>query len=236
VLDVASHDGRFSLGALLTGAREVVGVDHDPQLVAAATAHFEHQGIDPAGYRFECRDLFTSFLDLGHFDVVLCFGILYHVNDHLHLLSNIAELEPRTVIIDGHVSSHDAAVIELRTPLGESPPPPGSQLEGWPSPAAIEALTATLGWAGDWIDWRAVAGPDDEGIGDYLSGKRRSFVATCPDPIPEETRELAVGLVFEAQQEPRFQWHAITGISRHFGINPQALRVWVRKAEREGRR
>jgi SAM-dependent methyltransferase len=235
VLDLASHDGRFSLAALLTGAREVVGIEHDVQLVDAAAAHMRAHGIDPGRYRFVRRDLFESFMDLGHFDVVFCFGILYHVNDHLHLLSNIAEVEPQTVIIDGHVSSLDGAVIELRTPLGESPPPPGTQLEGWPSPLAVEALTSTLGWSGRWIDWTSAARPDDDGIGDYLSGKRVSYVATCPDPIPPETRDLAVGLVFEAQQEPRFQWQAITGIAKHFGINPQALRMWVRKAEREAR-
>jgi SAM-dependent methyltransferase len=235
VLDLASHDGRFSLAALLTGAREVVGIEHDTQLVDAATAHFAKHGIDPSRYRFVRRDLFESFMDLGHFDVVFCFGILYHVNDHLHLLSNIAEVEPGTVIIDGHISRRDGAVIELRTPLGETPPPPGTQLEGWPTSLAIEALTSTLGWSGRWIDWQQASRPDDDNIADYLSGKRASYVATCPDPIPPDTRDLAVALVFEAQQEPRFQWQAITGISRHFDINPQALRVWVRKAEREAR-
>jgi SAM-dependent methyltransferase len=235
VLDLASHDGRFSLAALLTGAREVVGIEHDTQLVEAAAAHFERHGIEASRYRFVRRDLFESFMDLGHFDVVFCFGILYHVNDHLHLLSNIAEVEPRTVLIDGHVSDLPGAAIELRTPLGESPPPPGTQLEGWPTRLAVEALTSTLGWSGRWIDWPALARPDDDGIGDYLSGKRASYVATCPDPIPPETRELAVSLVFEAQQEPRFQWQAIAGIAKHFEINPQALRVWVRKAERDAR-
>jgi SAM-dependent methyltransferase len=215
VLDLASHDGRFSLAALHTGAREVVG-------------------IDPSRYRFVRRDLFTSFLDLGHFDVVLCFGILYHVNDHFHLLSNIAEVEPKTVLIDSNVSKRDGAVIELQTPRGETPPPPGAQVEGYPTPAAIEALTSSLGWTGRWIDWQTAARPDDDGIGGYLTGRRMSYVATCPDPIPPETRDLAVSLVFDAQQEPRFQWQAVTGIAEHFGINPQALRMWVRKAERDG--
>src|SRR4249919_1385884 len=36
VLDIASHDGRWSLAALATGARSVVGVEARPGLVANA--------------------------------------------------------------------------------------------------------------------------------------------------------------------------------------------------------
>jgi SAM-dependent methyltransferase len=231
VLDVASHDGRFSFAALQTGASEVLGIDHDPELVRHAASHMQAYGIDPARYQFECRDLFPGFADLGQFDVVLCFGILYHVNDHLHLLSNIAEVEPRVVLIDSHVSQLDGAVIELRSPLGQSPPEPGNQIEGYPSRAALDALTSSLGWSCQYLDWGPMAGSD--GVPDYREGRRVSLVATCPDRIPEDIRRLAVDLVFEHQREPRWQWMAIRGISEHFGINPQALRMWVRKAERE---
>lgn len=234
VLDLASHDGRFSFAALHTGASRVVGVEHDPELVRRARATFAAHDVDPDRYRFECRDLFEGFDDLGDIDVVLCFGILYHVNDHHHLLSNIAAVEPRTVLIDTHVSTLDGAVIELQSPLGERPPQPGSAVEGRPSRGAIDALTSTLGWTLRYIDWNEQALPDDRGIDDYLSGGRVSAVATCPPPIDEDVRRQAVQLVFEHQGEPRWQWLAITGISEHFGINPQALRMWVRRAERAG--
>jgi SAM-dependent methyltransferase len=231
VLDVASHDGRFSFAALRTGATEVVGIEHDPELVRHAVSHMQAYGIDPARYRFECRDLFRGFADLGTFDVVLCFGILYHVNDHLHLLSSIAEVEPKVVLIDSHVSQLDGAVIELRSPLGQSPPQPGNQLEGHPTRAALDALISSLGWCGRYLDWSAMAGTD--GLQDYQEGRRVSLLATCPDRIPEDVRRQAVDLVFEFQREPRWQWMAIRGVSEHFGLNPQALRMWVRKAERE---
>ena len=169
MLDLASHDGRFSLAVLLTGAAEVVGIEHDRQLADHAAAHMERHRIDPSRYRFERRDLFQSFLDLGPFDIVLCFGILYHVNDHLHLLSNIAEVEPKTVIIDSNVSKRDGAVIELQTPRGETPPPRARRSRATRHPAAIEALTSTLGWTGRWIDWSTAARPDDAGIDGYSS-------------------------------------------------------------------
>jgi hypothetical protein len=132
VLDVASHDGRFSFAALRTGAREVVGVEHDPELVRHAVSHMEAYGVDPARYRFECRDLFPGFADLGTLDVVLCLGILYHVNEHLHLLSSIAEVEPEVVLIDTHVSQLDGAVIELRSPLGQTRPCRATRSRGTP--------------------------------------------------------------------------------------------------------
>ena len=235
VLDLASHDGRFSFAALHTGAEYVVGVEHDPELVGRAETNFATYGVDPNRFRFVCRDLFESFDDLGQFDVVFCFGILYHVNDHLHLLSSIAALEPSTVLIDTHVSTIPGAVIELRSPLGESPPSPGSSIEGRPSRGAIDALTSTLGWTSTYVDWAAAARADDAGVDDYLAGTRVSVVATCPPPTDAEVRNAAVQMVFEQQGEPRWQWLAITELGEKFDINPQALRAWVRKAEREGR-
>jgi SAM-dependent methyltransferase len=235
VLDLASHDGRFSFAALHAGAERVVGIEHDPELVKRAHENFEEYGIDSSRFRFECRDLYPPFDDLGRFDLVLCFGILYHINDHLTFLSNIAAVEPAHVLIDTHASRHDGAVIELRSPLGASPPPPGSGLEGRPSRGALDALTSTLGWEGRYVDWDIEARPDDGGIDDYLSGTRVSMVATCPDRIDEDVRRQAVALVFAHQTEPRWQWMAVKGISEHFGISPQSLRMWVRKAEREGR-
>jgi SAM-dependent methyltransferase len=235
VLDLASHDGRFTLAAIRAGAREVVGIEHDPELIERANDNFRELGVEPETYQFLCRDLFEGFDDLGRFDVVLCFGILYHVNDHLTLLSNIAAVEPSVVLIDTHVSAHEGAVIELRSPLGVSPPRPGSGIEGHPSRGALEALTSTLGWTGTYVDWAAAAKPDDEGIDDYLSGKRVTMVASCPPPIDEGVRNNAVTLVFQNQQDPQWQWLAITSVSEQFGINAQALRMWVRRAERKGR-
>ena len=66
VLDLASHDGRFSFVALHAGAERVVGIEHDPELVKRAHENFDPAyEIEPSRYRFECRDLFPPFDDLG---------------------------------------------------------------------------------------------------------------------------------------------------------------------------
>jgi hypothetical protein len=52
VLDLARHDGRWSLAALKTGASHVVGIEGRPELVANAKANIEHYGIDDGRCRF----------------------------------------------------------------------------------------------------------------------------------------------------------------------------------------
>ena len=142
------------------------------------------------------------------------------------------------MLIDTHASTprrrgHRAA----EPPRGRAPHgPAGPPSKGHPSRGAIDTLTASprLGGSatstGTW--WRR---PDDTGIDDYLSGRRVSVVADVSGSDRSgRAAPQAVQLVFADQGEPAWQWLAITGISEHFGINPQALRVWVRRAEREG--
>ena len=49
--------------------------------------------------------------------------------------------------------------------------------------------------------------------------------------VPREARERAVRLVFEHEREHPSQWAAITSISAKFGMTPETLRKWVRRAE-----
>jgi len=234
VLDLASHDGRFSFAALQTGAARVVGLEHDVELVQRAEENMAAYGVDPARYDFRVRDLFQPWGD-ERFDVVFCFGILYHVVDHMALLSSITAAEASTLLVDTKVSAVDGAVIELRTALGASPPPVGASFEGYPTRLAVEVMLASLGWSVEAIDWERFGVDDLGGVSDYADGRRASFVARHRGPsIDPETRDLAIRLVFENQKEPRWQWKAVKGIAEHFGIDPQALRFWVHQAELAG--
>lgn len=52
-----------------------------------------------------------------------------------------------------------------------------------------------------------------------------------------ETRERAVRLVWESEEEHGSQWGAIVSISAKVGCTAETLRKWVRQAERDsGRR
>jgi transposase-like protein len=48
---------------------------------------------------------------------------------------------------------------------------------------------------------------------------------------PLEVRERATRMVFEHQGEHDSQWAAICSIAGKFGMTPETLRRWVRRAE-----
>jgi transposase len=51
--------------------------------------------------------------------------------------------------------------------------------------------------------------------------------------FPPELRERAVRLVFEQQDVHESQWAAIVSIAEKMGCSSEALRKWVRQAERD---
>src|SRR4051794_35085751 len=60
VLDLASHDGRYSFAAMKTGAAHVTGVEVRESLVDKALETFAFYGQDPETYRFVCGTSSTS--------------------------------------------------------------------------------------------------------------------------------------------------------------------------------
>ena len=51
--------------------------------------------------------------------------------------------------------------------------------------------------------------------------------------FPAEMRERAVRLVFEQQDQHASQWAAIVSIAEKMGCSSEALRKWVRQAQRD---
>ena len=103
VLDIASHDGRWSLAALECGAKSVVGIEARPDLVAHANSNLEHYGYRSDRYRFILGDV-HEVLNSADFDfdidVVLCLGFLYHTMRYNDLFRGIRRTNARHVIID----------------------------------------------------------------------------------------------------------------------------------------
>ena len=234
VLDLASHDGRFSFAALRAGAARVVGIEHDPRLVQKAEENLAFYDVPRRDYDFIAGDMFEHIRSVESCDIVFCFGILYHINEHMRLLTELAEFDAQTIIFDTNVSLAEGAVIELRSPLAGSPPPVGSQLEGWPSRSALEAMWSSLGWTFDYFDWPGSGLADHSKLGDYAAGRRISAVVTPGTrDTPPEVRAAAVREVRERQRDLPTQWLTITEVASRFGMTPQALRVWVHRTERE---
>jgi SAM-dependent methyltransferase len=106
VLDIASHDGRWSLAALCTGASEVIGIEAREDLVEAAR---ENLDLYAKGRRYDFRagDVFEVLAEeRPQVDVVLCLGFLYHTLRYNELMRRIRDLEPRYLIVDTAVDGH----------------------------------------------------------------------------------------------------------------------------------
>lgn len=79
-LDVGCWEGVSCVEAVRRGARRAVGVD-------LCTSDALRENVDRYGFEFIQLDIFSEkWLQLDAFDVVLCSGVLYHVENVLSLL------------------------------------------------------------------------------------------------------------------------------------------------------
>jgi hypothetical protein len=185
VLDIASHDGRWSLAALESGATSVLGIEARPELVALAEANLGEAGVDPGRFRFVADDVFEV-LARGDIDVdvVMCLGFLYHTLRYNELWTRIRECRPRHVLIDTLIRpDHEEPIVKLfleptsreGNAVNDAYSTEDHVLVGQPSLSALRLmgkahgfeLTALSDWAGLLRD-----NPEADGVGDYRKGKR----------------------------------------------------------------
>jgi SAM-dependent methyltransferase len=173
VLDLASHDGRWSFAALQNGAARVVGIEHKQRLVRKSLDNMEFYDVPPAKYDFVLGDIYERIDDVEQCDVVFCFGLFYHINEHMLLLSKIARREPKVLIMDTNISLLEGALIEL---VHEGI---GGQLVGQPSKVGLEEMFSSFGWTWDYFDWKQseLCGPKP--LSDYRAGRRVTAIVNC---------------------------------------------------------
>ena len=102
ILDLASHDGRFSYACLKLGAKHVTGIENTGHLVDSAKKNLEVLGYNSENFAFLQGDIyeFLPKFNSGDFDTILCFGFFYHTMRHVELLSKIKRLCPQWFILD----------------------------------------------------------------------------------------------------------------------------------------
>ena len=198
VLDLASHDGRWTFAAIEAGARSVVGIEVRPELVAAAEENMDAFGVPRGVYRFEAGDAFERRdVFLEGFDIVLCLGFFYHTSRHVELLRLIELTGARTVIVDTALLDSDGNLIQMKLEPAGHPAAgcddtgvrDGKLLVAVPTAGALRLMLSHFGYSVEQYDWPSLIarlgltpkeGPQsaENPVGDYSRGQRGTFLAT----------------------------------------------------------
>lgn len=184
VLDLASHDGRYSFAALKTGAAHVTGVEVRQSLIDRAQEAFAFYDQDPESFRFVRGDIFEVLArEKFDVDVVLCFGFLYHTYRHTELMYRLRDLAPRHLIVDTMVthSAHPTLKLIREDDVDEIHSAAqdaysmGRVLVLRPSVPALRMLLQSYGFQIESMyDWktRLADRPSVHGLAGYASGAR----------------------------------------------------------------
>jgi len=188
VLDLASHDGRWSLAALAVGAEHVTGVEARPHLIEHARATCRAYEVSRRRYRFVRGDVFDALRGrgVGGIDTVFCFGFFYHTARHVELVGLIDRLRPAAVILDTGISPVAGcsmewtreAVDDEPNAVGDAHTRAGHALVGYPTRQAVALFWSHFGYAVTETDWKPHLADDEPSMGDYRSDRRASFRIT----------------------------------------------------------
>jgi len=200
ILDLASHDGRWSFAAIKNGAKKVVGIEVEKALVHKSIENMERYGIQKEKYSFITGDILKEIKKFqpNEFDIIFCFGIFYHIMNHMLLLSEIKRLNPKHLIIDSTISNSKNPIIEIRTvnfietiDLSKSEEFGNQFIEGRPSKSALEIMLKHLRFDFEYYDWENSGITNWEDIHDYHSSKVvspkkaiRHILSTIKKPKP----------------------------------------------------
>jgi 2-polyprenyl-3-methyl-5-hydroxy-6-metoxy-1,4-benzoquinol methylase len=185
VLDIASHDGRWSFAAAKAGATHVTGLEARQHLIEAARANLAELPQDSfdfrAGDAFELLDR----VEPGSIDTVLCLGFFYHVANHMLLLSKIERLKPAHIVIDTAVAADPRSVVvfqvedhEFESDAARTDEAQKKVLAGIPSKAALVMMLESFGWSPEFYDWHGVGIRNWTHIEDYQEATRVTVRAT----------------------------------------------------------
>jgi SAM-dependent methyltransferase len=138
-LEVGCWEGKNCAEAVQRGAEQVVGID-------LCTSDELARNVDEYGFEFVQMDIFSEkWLELDTFDVVLCSGVLYHVENVLSLLFRLRRVTGELLILETATReiADDLPVLVLR-PIDERNNP-----SNWwfPNKSAVLEMLKACGFA-----------------------------------------------------------------------------------------
>jgi tRNA (mo5U34)-methyltransferase len=112
VIDLACNEGWFSHRLLDWGASYVMAVDIRPQVIHRAELIRAHFGIPQDRLELRCADVFDlNTSNLGTFDVVLCLGLIYHLENPVGALRIARALTKDICIIEAQLTRQNESII-----------------------------------------------------------------------------------------------------------------------------
>lgn len=200
VLDLASHDGRWSFAALKAGAVHVIGVEAREHLVTNARKTFEELDVPTDSYEFVHGEVFDVFArkDLQA-DVVLCLGFMDHTLRYPELFSGVRASGARYLIIDSEIAhgrTQPVILIDAENTRADGRAVPdqfsygGRCLIGRPSLSALDAILKVYDYRVEKsFNWPGFVAqhPHSAKVQGYAAGRRitvRAVDAPAPPPQP----------------------------------------------------
>jgi hypothetical protein len=122
VLDLGSHDGRWSYALASAGAASVLGVEGRAELIA------QYADFPASAFKdrvsFVCGDFVAEMdrlLAVGEtFDVIACLGVYYHTMQHYRMLIQMTAFRPKLIILDSiFARSNDPVIVVSREPTDQ---------------------------------------------------------------------------------------------------------------------
>lgn len=187
ILDLASHDGRWSFAALKMGANYVCGIEGRKSLIQKSHEAMKKYGIPNEKYSFIPGDINTEIkkIESQKFDVVFCLGFFYHTMKHEFLLSEIKRISPKYLILDSIINPNNLPIIKLVLEDYSVGGDPVQGLEtrnnkiiaGRPSRKAIELMLNFFEFNFEYYDWLNAGIDNWEGLQDYKKGNHVTILA-----------------------------------------------------------
>jgi SAM-dependent methyltransferase len=157
VLDLGCNDGGFSLELARRGAREVIGIEGREANLVRGRATREAEGLTQVDFRI--ADVRTLSREAhGEFDIVLCLGLLYHLDvpDLFEFVRRLAEVCRGYALIETNVGLKPRKKVTWDGQsyhglwYGEDTSRPGASLDNprsfWPTKPSLLNLLGDVGF------------------------------------------------------------------------------------------
>jgi SAM-dependent methyltransferase len=175
VLDLGCNAGYWSLAAAEAGADFVLGVDGRQMHVDQANFVFEVKGIDKGRYQFAEGNVYDfDYAKYGEFDIVFCFGLLYHIAKPVSLIELISEVNTDVLVLDTGIVRGPGSFLRYRQEKMDDPRAAMEyELVSSPTKGAVRDIVRNFGY--QVVCLKPQFG-DYNGSLRYKNGYRRAFL------------------------------------------------------------